>query len=98
MSPPGFERSRVAYPVPGAVVAAPTTRLAPISTSLANVVVTAPVSLVVLVPWAAPVTSTGWSGSIPPYCATRTSGDAGGTENVTVTALPPGVPARIPGA
>ena len=82
------------YPVPGAVVFAPT-RFAPTNKSFALVVVTAPLSLVVPLPCAAAVPSTGVTGSIPAYSAMRMSGNAAAAVNATVTVFPLAAAAAI---
>jgi hypothetical protein len=62
------------------------------------VVVTAPLLLVVPLPCAAAVTSTGFAVAMPPYSAIRTSGNAAATVKVTVTVLPLGAAPAMFGA
>ena len=72
MSPSGFVIARVVNPLPGAVKA-PCDMPAPKSSALAEVVVTAPLEGVVLVPLFEEVPSTGLEVAIPEYSVARTS-------------------------
>jgi hypothetical protein len=88
MSSSGDVSKRVVKPLPGPVVAF-TTMFAPKSRSVAFVVVTDPLLLVVLLPVLAAVTSTGMFGSAPLYSKIRMSGYTAALEKVTVTLLAP---------
>ncbi len=79
---------REVYDAPAAVVT-PDAQLAPINRSFAFSVVTDPLLLDALLPDVPAVTSTGWSGSMPEYSATRSSGVVAAAVNVTVTVLAP---------
>src|SRR5437660_12742925 len=80
---------RVVYPAPAPVVDV-YTMFAPNSRSFPLVVVAAPLLLLALLPTAAGVTSTEFTGSIPLYSNMRISGYAAAGENVTVTRFAPG--------
>src|SRR5579885_3682804 len=88
MSPSGAVNSRLVNPLPGPLVRV-TTMLAPKIKSIALVVVTEPLLLVVILPELAAATSTGLLGSAPLYSRIRISGYAAAVEKVTVTVLLP---------
>ena len=90
MSPSGLVRSLWVKPVPGVRVDVATI-FAPINRSEALVVVTAPLLLVVLLPFAPTLTSSGLTGSIPLYSRIRISGKLAAGLNVTTTELLPAV-------
>ena len=74
----GTVMTRFVKDAPGPAVPPSNTMFAPTSKSLAVVVVTAPLLLTVLFPWAAAVTSTGLVTSTPRYSAMRISGACAG--------------------
>jgi hypothetical protein len=86
---PKMSIKRVVKPDPGAVKAVPLVVPAPKISSLAEVVVAAPLLAVVPLPPAAAVTSRGLAVSRPLYSRMRTSGTAAAALNVTVTVLGP---------
>src|SRR4051812_1434192 len=86
MSASGVVTTRVVAP-PVAARNSPSVQPAPNSTSLAKVVVTAPLLAAFEVPDADEVTSTGSAGSTPLYSAARRSTNGVAPENVTVTVL-----------
>jgi hypothetical protein len=88
MSPSGEVITREVNPVPAAVVVLVTV-LAPKIRSLALPVVAAPLSLVVPVPEAPAVTSTGEVVSMPPYSKIRMSGNCAAWLKFTITVFPP---------
>ena len=94
MSPSGFVITRLVYPLPAPLVNV-CTRLAPISRSLAFVVVTEPLLLVAVLPCAPTATSRALTVSIPLYSAMRISGKLAAVVNVTVTLFAPAAAAAM---
>src|SRR5258708_32313842 len=94
MSPSGLVITRLVHPVPARVVQVATV-LAAKRRSDALVVTTAAVLLVVVLPVAAATTSTGLTGSIPPYSRMRMSGYSAPTVRETLTVLAPAAAAAM---
>src|SRR5260370_26408859 len=88
MSPSGLVITRLVHPLPGPVVEVATV-LAAKSKSDALVVTTGGVLLVAVLPVAEAVTSTGLSGSIPPYPRIRMSRYSAATVKGTGAELAP---------
>jgi hypothetical protein len=88
MSPSGLVRIRAVIPPAGPAVPVQTV-LAPTSKSMAFLVMTAPLLLLLLWPVAATLTSSGVTGSMPLYSRIRISDPIAAALNRTVTLFAP---------